>query len=99
MGDKWLYNKRWHVDFGVHLPGCVIEGGLHAYRVAMHNKFHCTHAASPASLYTVEPLYRKKPPLGNNILAVIIIGVAYIEGLFCTQLFIWDLRAWPLYRS
>ncbi len=27
------------------------------------------------------------------------IGVAFIEGLFCTQLFIWDLGSWPLYRG
>ncbi len=27
------------------------------------------------------------------------IGVAFIEGLFCHKLFIWDLDSWPIYRG
>ncbi len=51
--------------------------------------------------HTVEPLW---PPLGNKMLAVYI-GVAFIEGLFCTQIvhlgpvFLAVIQKWPLFRG
>ncbi len=44
-------------------------------------------------------------PWGNKIMAVIIIEVAFIEGLFCTQTvhlgpgFLAVIQRWPLFRG
>ncbi len=53
---------------------CIYTTCMHIY-LATACTVHCMVQWNPYIAAT----------LGNNILAVIIIGVAFIEGLFCTQ--------------